>query len=154
MSAAFRFRLDPVLGHRERLESARAGDHARALADRLAAEGQRDELIARRDLTRDRLVREHASLDGDELRATYVHLDYLDRAIVAAQERVDACAAETERARLRLVDAAKDRKVLETLKERRREAFTLEASLADQRELDDLNARLHERATPLEGHSP
>ena len=33
----FHFRLDPVLGHRERVESERAADHARALADQLAA---------------------------------------------------------------------------------------------------------------------
>lgn len=149
----FRFRLDPVLGHRERVETEKAGEHARALRDKLAAEEQRDDLIGRRAATRDMLVRDHAKLDGDTLRATYVHLDYLDRAIVASQQRVDACAAETERARLRLVDAAKDRKVLETLKQRRREAFDLESSLADQRELDDLNARLHDRAKPIEGLS-
>ena len=149
----FRFRLDPVLGHRERIERERAGDHARALRDKVAAEQLRDDLAGRRTAARDMLVRDHAKLDGNTLNATYVHLDYLDRAIVAAQQRVDACAAETERARLRLVDAAKDRKVLETLKQRRREAFDLEAGLADQRELDDLNARLHERASPL-GASP
>jgi flagellar FliJ protein len=149
----FAFRLDPVLGHRERIEKERAGDHARALRDLVAAEQLRDELGGRRTAARDLLTREHAQLDVDTLRATYVHLDYLDRAIVAAQQRVDACAAETERARLRLVDAAKDRKVLETLKQRRREAFDLEAALADQRELDDLNARLYDRASPLEGIS-
>ena len=151
---AFKFRLEPVLGHRERLERERAGDHARALADRLAAEQDRDDIIRRREAARTRLVRDHASLDADTLRATYVHLDYLDRAIVAAQQRVDACADETERARLRLVGAARDRKVLEALKERRREAFDLDVALADQRELDDLNARLYERANPLEGLSP
>ena len=97
------------------------------------------------------LVREHAHFDAETLRSTYTHLDYLDRAIVASLQRVEACAAETERARARLVDAAKDRKVLETLKERRREAFQLDAALADQRELDDQNARLFDRAHPFEG---
>jgi flagellar protein FliJ len=148
---AFRFRLEPVLGHRERTEQERAGDHARAVGDQRAAERVRDDFIARRDASRAQLVRDHAQLDGDTLRATYVHLDYLDRAINGAQERVDACVAEVERARRKLVDAAKDRKVLETLKQRRREAFELDAALLEQRELDDLNARLHERVHPLEG---
>src|SRR6202163_4935289 len=128
--------------HRERIEYARVAEHGRALADQLAAERMRDHLLSNRDELRERLVREHARFDADTLRATYTHLDYLDRAIVAAQQRADACAAETERARRVLVEAARDRKVLETLKERRREAFVLDAALAEQRELDDMNARL------------
>ncbi len=147
----FAFRLDPVLGHRERVEQEKAGEHAQALSDQRAAERRRDDFISRRDAMRAQLSRDHAALDGETLRATYVHLDYLDRTIAAAQQRVEACVAEAERARLRLVDAAKDRKVLETLKQRRREAFELDASIADQRELDDLNARLYDRAHPLEG---
>ncbi|HEY0395505.1 MAG TPA: flagellar export protein FliJ [Candidatus Elarobacter sp.] len=150
----FTFRLDPVLGHRERVERERAADHARALADQLAAQRVLEDLATKRDALRARLMSEHARFDAERLRSTYTHLDYLDRAMVAAQQRVDACVAETERARQRLVDAAKDRKVLETLKEQRREAFQLDAALADQRELDDQNARAFERAQPSEGFSP
>ena len=149
----FKFRLDPVLSHRERVEQERSAEHGRALADQLAAEQLRDRLLSNRDELRDRLVRQHAAFDAETLRATYTHLDYLDRAIVAAGTRVDACAAETERARTRLVEAAKDRKVLDTLKDRRREAFDLETALADQRELDDQNARLFDRAHHSEGRS-
>ncbi len=150
----FTFELQPVLSHRERIEHERAAEHSRALEDQLRAERTRDELCTKRDALRARLVGEHAGFDVETLRSTYLHLDYLDRAIVAAQQRCDARAAETERARQRLVDAAKDRKVLETLKDRRREAFELEASLAEQRELDDQNARAFERAQPNEGFSP
>jgi flagellar FliJ protein len=150
----FRFRLDPVLGQRERVEQERAGDHARALAQQLAAQRMYDDVVERRDGLRMRLMREHAHFDAETLRSSYTHLDYLDRAILAAAQRVDACMAETELARVRLVEAARDRKVLETLKERRREAFQLDAALADQRELDDQNARLFDRAHPFEGLTP
>jgi len=150
----FRFRLEPVLGHRARIESERAGEHARTLADQLRAQRTVDDLSAKRDALRRRLVLEHAAFDAETLRSTYTHLDYLDRAMVAARQRLDACIAESERARLRLVDAARDRKVLETLKERRRETFQLDAALADQRELDDQNARLFDRAQAYEGFSP
>jgi|SRR5947209_34647 len=150
----FRFRLDPVLGLRERVEQERAGEHARALARQLAAQRAYDDIVERRDFLRVRLMREHAHFDAETLRSSYTHLDYLDRAIIAAQQRVDACLAETELARLRLVDAARDRNVLETLKDRRREAFRLDAALAEQRELDDQNARLFDRAHPFEGLTP
>ncbi len=151
---SFRFRLDPVLGQRERVERERAGEHARVVAEQLAAERFRDELVARRESTRASLRDGHAALDAETLRATYAHLEYLDRAIVAAQQRADACAAETARSQARLIEAARDRKVLETLKDRRREAYQLEAAHAEQRELDDQNARLFERADPFEGLRP
>ncbi|HZO92345.1 MAG TPA: flagellar export protein FliJ [Candidatus Baltobacteraceae bacterium] len=154
MSTKFRFRLDPVLEQRSRVERERAADHARAVKDLRAAEKQRDDLLAKRETLRERLVREHASFDVETLKATYTHLDYLDRALVPAHQRVAQCVAAAERTRLRLVDAAKDRKVLETLKERRREAFDLDVALADQRELDDQNARAFERANPVEGLMP
>ena len=150
----FRYRLDPVLGHRERVEQERAGEHARALAQQLAAQRMYDDVVERRDGLRIRLLREHAHFDAETLRSSYTHLDYLDRAIVAAQQRVDACLAATELARIRLVEAARDRKVLETLKERRREAFQRDAALADQRALDDQNARLFDRPHPFEGLTP
>jgi flagellar FliJ protein len=150
----FKFELEPVLSHRERIEHERAAEHSRALEEQLRAERSRDELCGKRDVLRARLVGEHASFDVETLRSTYLHLDYLDRAIVAAQQRCDARASETEQARQRLVDAAKDRKVLETLKDRRREAFELDAAIAEQRELDDQNARAFERTQPYEGFSP
>ena len=151
MPPRFRFRLDPVLGLRERTERERASEHARVLAEQLTEEQRRDSLIARRDDLRMQLMRDHNRWDADTLRMTYAHLAYLDRAIVEAHERVAAAAARTEEARLRLVAAAKDRKVLETLKDRRKEAFLEEVALYEQRELDDQNARSYDRAHPLEG---
>ena len=151
--ARFRFRLDPVLDQREHAENERAADHARALADQLTAQRVHDELLDKRDALRGQLLAEHAAFDAETLRATYAHLDYLDRALAASQQRVDACLAETERARERLVDAAKDRKVLSTLKDRRRETFDRDAALAEQRELDDANARAFERIHHTRGRT-
>jgi len=150
----FRFRLDPVLGQRERVETERAGEHARTLADQLAAQQTHDALLERRHALRAQLTADHATFDVETLRATYAHLDYLDRALAASQQRVNACVAATERARQRLVVAAKDRKVLATLKDRRRESFDRDVALAEQRELDDANARAYERTTQTEGRDP
>lgn len=150
MPPVFRFRLKPVLELRERTEQQRASEHAAALDAQLAAERARDGFILRRDRLREELVREHGGLDVATLRATYAHLDYLDRAIIDADVRVAECIRETETARLTLVEAAKERKVLETLRERRREAHDEEAALVEHRELDDMNARIFDRAA-LEG---
>ena len=46
-----------------------------------------------------------------------------------------------------LLEKAKATKILETLRERRRNAFDLEAASIEQREMDEINARRFDRAT-------
>ena len=149
--ARFHFRLEPVLGHRERIESEKQRVFAEKLRDVVQAEADRDAAAGRRDAMRETLRRDHKSLDVDTLRATYAHLDYLDRLIVALEERLAACRAEADRAHAALIAAAKDRKVLETLKAQRRDAYDAQAALAEQRELDDANARAFGRTKLQQG---
>lgn len=151
MARRFTFRLQPVLEHRQRLEDEQARVLAVAAEELRRATDARDDLVAQRDRLRDEIVRDHASFDLDRLRATYAHLRWLDGEIISADERVDACWATMERQRLVLVEKSRDRQVLAKLRERTREAFRAEAARADQRELDDLNARAHERAHPSQG---
>jgi flagellar export protein FliJ len=153
MPQRFIFSLEPVLDHRERVEDGRKRELASAQRAAMQAEANRLQLIARRDAIRDQLQAAHGSLDAVELRSSYAHLDYLDRAIQAAAGRVAAARSNEERARGMLIIATKDKKVLDTLKTRRREAHDSEAAQAGQRELDDLNARAFSRAH-LKGSSP
>ena len=149
--AAFKFRLDAVLKHRENIERERQGQHAKMQAALVSAQLQRDDLLGRRDLCRQKLADEHTAMAVDDLRAIYVHLDFLDRALVASDQRVAQCAAAADRTRLALVDAARDRKVLDTLRERQAEAHAVELAQYEQRESDDQNARIFERAAASEG---
>jgi flagellar export protein FliJ len=146
MAGRFKFSLEPVLGHRERIEDGRKREFAAAQRARFQAEDAYRQLIVRRDTIRERLQTGHNELDAVELRASYTHLDYLDRAIAAATGRVAAAVANEDRARGVLVVATQDKQVLETLKTRRREAHDSEVARATQRELDDLNARAFSRA--------
>jgi flagellar FliJ protein len=143
--ARFTFSLQPVLEHRGRLEDEQQVVLAVALTHVRDAERYRDALIARRDAMRTELHNRHNEMDVVELRATYAHCEYLDREIVNQHEVVDRVrqAAEVERAKL--VEATKDKKVLETLKTRRRETFEAEAATVEQNALDDINARLFDR---------
>ncbi|BDE06034.1 hypothetical protein WPS_13100 [Vulcanimicrobium alpinum] len=136
---AFRFFLDPVLRHRERIERVRAAEHAHKVADQRESQRVLDCLTASREAARTALLGGQGKLEAISLRATYTYLDYLDRVIVAARQRLDACAAGTDASRHHLGAAVRARKALETLKERRREAHDLEAALAEQRDLDEFN---------------
>jgi flagellar export protein FliJ len=145
--ARFSFRLDPVLAHRRRLEEEHQLVFAAAMQRVYDAEWLRNDYAARRDAMRGRIQHEHATMSVDELRAAYAHCEYLDRAI-ATQDRVVIEArriADGERSAL--LEKAKDTKILETLRERRRNAFDLEAASIEQREMDEINARRFDRAT-------
>jgi flagellar export protein FliJ len=78
---------------------------------------------------------------------TYAYCEYLERQIRAQETLIARLRGEAQEALARLLDAVKERRVLATLKDRRREAFEIELAAREQRELDDLNARRYDRAS-------
>jgi flagellar protein FliJ len=143
--ARFTFNLQPVLEHRGRLEDEQQVVLAVALTHVRDAERYRDALISRRDAMRSALHTRHNEMDVVELRATYAHCEYLDREIVTQHEVVNRVRQAADLERAKLVEVTKDKKVLETLKTRRRETFEAEAATVEQNALDDINARLFDR---------
>lgn len=147
----FAFRLEPVLGHRQRLEDEQQLVFAAALAELREAEAVREGHIAKRREMHERLRRHHREMDVVELRASYAHCDFLERSIVAQEDVITEKRVAVDRERIELVAKSKDKKVLETLKQRRRETFEAEASAVEQQEGDEINARRYDRAiTPWE----
>jgi len=142
----FAFALQPVLEHRERIEDEK--QQVVAMRQRAVDEAERD--LRRLDdefrTNSTELRTKHKDLDADELRLFYAHLQYIDRCIVAQIRVVAERRVELDRARTDLLAASKDRKVVEKLKDRRREAHVLEEMRLEQNELDDTNARRYSRA--------
>jgi flagellar protein FliJ len=141
----FSFALQPVLDHRKRIEDEkqlvvavrkRALDEAEAERARLDNEFRRHAAILRD---------KHSELETRELQSIYAHLQFLDRCIVAQIRIVAERRVALDRARNELLAASKEKKVVEKLKERRREAFVQEEQRVEQKELDDGNARRYER---------
>jgi flagellar export protein FliJ len=149
----FTFRLDPVLEHRQRLEDEQQRALAAVLLELHQAEVQRDDYIKRRAEMRDRLIAHHADMDSVDLRATYAHCDYLDRSIVSQQAIVDYVRAKADKERAKLVLKVQDKKVLEVLKERRRETFESEVTAREQAESDEINSRHYHGSTTGETSS-
>ena len=141
----FNFALQPVLDHRKRKEDEkqlivaarkRAVDEAEHELARLNEEF-RSHTIALRT--------KHKQLDVREMQSFYAHLQFLDRCIVAQIRIVAERRVALDRARADLLAASREKKVVEKLKERRREAFVLEEQRIEQKELDDGNARRYGR---------
>ncbi len=141
----FAFRLDPVLDHRQRLEDEQQIVLAAAVSALRSAESVRNDYIARRGQMRERIRLHHGEMESVELRATYAHCAYLDRAIVAQQRVIDAARLRVDQERAELVVKTKEKKVLAVLKERRRETFESEAAATEQRESDEINSRSFDR---------
>jgi flagellar FliJ protein len=135
----FRFRLETVLTVRERREEAAAGELAlatsrevkqRQLLESLAREGESH----RRELQR-------LGAGGILARDLQMHQEYLlglgerlKRGAVDLAELED----QTDLCRERLIQAAKERKVLERLKARRRRLHLMEEGRRDQAMSDEL----------------
>lgn len=144
--ARFTFNLEPVLLHRDRLEKEQQVALAVAMTRVREAERYRDALMRRREEMRDRVLQHHAEMDLVELRATYAHCDWLDREILNQCAIIERVRTDADGERVKLVAKTKDKKVLEILKTRRREAFEAEAATIEQTQLDDINARIFDRA--------
>ena len=148
MSRRFQFALEPVLAHRKRIEEERQQEVAVAQRALNEATAQLLDLHDKYRRYTKSLHDDHKSFDGEQLRLYYAHLEFLDRAITEQEAVVSQRKAEHEATRVRLLEAAKEKKALEKLKERRREAHLAAQALIEQKEMDDNNARRYARSSP------
>ncbi|MDQ2679761.1 MAG: flagellar export protein FliJ [Candidatus Eremiobacteraeota bacterium] len=153
MSRRFVFALQPVLAQRERAEA----EKQRVLAQRQRVlNDAKASLAALHNEFREysgALRDKHRSFTTEELRLYYAHLEFLDRAIAAAEETAATAQHAFDRARDELLAASKERKAIEKLKEKRHASHVAEENALEQRELDDGNARRFGRAQLEHGSS-
>lgn len=147
----FRFRLQTVLDHRDRIERDKQRLLALTQRELFEAETRLQEKRDDYERTGEELRAKHAELDAAGLYNYYAHMDFVLRAIREIEVQVAVLALDVERAKGALLAARKDRKILETLKDRRRATFENEQAANEQKLLDDLNARRHGRESSLGG---
>ena len=70
-------------------------------------------------------------------------VDFASRVIVNAQAKIDSMEPEIQRVRERLIEATKERRVIEWLKEKRWNEYLYELNREIQKEQDDLNRRMY-----------
>src|ERR1700756_5400297 len=124
----FVFSLQPVLDQRQRVEDENqqiVAQRRRSLDD---AEAELRRLNNDFRASSERLRGAHRELTAEELRLHYAHLSFLDRTIVAQIQIVAERRVALDRARADLLAASKERKVVEKLKDRRKEAHLAEAA--------------------------
>lgn len=137
--ARFAFRLQPILGLKEKIEDLKRNEFGRAVAQ-LAAERQKKldmELMKSETIAgfRESIAQ---GINPDDIRQHNVFIDKLKQ-MIQVQERVIILAeAFVEEKRLELIEAMREKKTLETLKEHRFEEYLEEEKRAEGKMVDEL----------------
>ena len=147
MAKRFQFPLQTLLRQRELVEERRKRELADALRrvdeERLRLEDFRKE----REATQTELnaVYRDASRFG-EVVDVMRYMTMLDREIHASGERLKGLEAEADKRRAALVVAQRERRVVELVKERKFEEWKREVAREEQKRVDDMAIRAHDRA--------
>jgi flagellar protein FliJ len=143
----FRFNLERVRALRERAEEQAREALAGVMATRQDGEVALD--TAAEALERAHAARRHAAFggraSGSDLRATQAWLERSERAVHVAALHLDRCDAELDARRAAFEHAARQRGVLERLKERRHADHVRHARRAEGAILDELALGMHRR---------
>lgn len=138
----FTYRLEPLLRIKSHLEKQRQKEHAAVLMQALRQKEHLAQIESDRQTT---IGHQRAIATGTvsayRLQVATRYLLKLRRDTMSGEELLKGLERETDRRRLLLVDATKQKKIFEKLKERRREEFVAEFELTEKKELDEIATR-------------
>lgn len=136
---AFRFRLQAVLEHRRHQQEAAMAELAVKLGSQTQCEQQIAWLEKEFRAARGQLgLRQSGSMAAKDFVLANEYLTVLRLTALREQARLPALRAETEQARLKLVEADRRCRVLEKLRQRHKEAYDRQEMLKEQRLLDEV----------------
>ncbi len=135
---AFKFRLKPLLRHREFKFRESQTAFASAESKRIRIVDDIEEL--REKIRSEGLKFEHEQETGIETpRYLYfrAYLDNLDRELLKLYKELEKAAREAEARQIEMIECDKEVKVLESIETRDREAYNYQVSRAEQKKLDE-----------------
>lgn len=133
----FRFRLEKILGLRERAEKEAARRLSELLNRRQACIREMERMgRERRRLIVRREELQHGKVQPASLQQNRYQIIVLDRAADFARERLAGLEAVLIAAREELTEKSRERKLIEKLQEKRRQEFELEERRRERREQD------------------
>lgn len=142
-----KFRLQSVLDLKQRLEDAQQRELATLTQQRLRAE-EALQYLARQQHEQEEALASRVNggqLHVDGVRSALAYIEGVRASITAERDRAAALEARIRDSRTRLTEIARERNVLERLRERHLEAETVEAGRRDQRAADELTSQRYAR---------
>lgn len=135
----FKFKLASVLSLKEKIEDSKKRELGAATLykDRLISE--KLELVATREKVMEEVKAYNSKIvDVQSIRAFNVYNDYMKQAIEVKHKEVQEAQKKVEEKRVALLEAVKERKILDNLKDIQNEVFMEEEKRGEQRILDDI----------------
>lgn len=144
---AFKFRLDPVVSLKKRAEDRRKTELAHARKELGTKETHLVNLFEHRKACQKRIVPELecSNLDVPGKLVYYAYMERITDEIADQANAVEQSREEVESKRELLLASSREKKALETLKDRMKERFTRSAKKAEQASLDETAGKLHSR---------
>lgn len=154
MAKRFRFNLEAVLRYREITEDRRKREYMEA--NRAVTE----ERLRREEMQRERTAMQEEIVRGFEKQepfqsvvASYNTIGRIENAVSESLRREQRLQAELEEKRKAMVAARMDTRIMESLKERRKEEFLREEDRIEQTVLDELSLQQQGRRKREEAHA-
>lgn len=130
----YQFRMEKVLEFRSSVEKSKVEDYAK-INIRLSREQEHLEDLEAQFVERQK----SPAPDVSAMKMNFLYREQLKAQLDRQKDRVKEVSVSLEQARGRLVEARKDRKIMENLKDKDRERFTQAAIMKEQKELDDMS---------------
>lgn len=131
---SYQFKMEKVLEYRENVEKAKVEDYTR-IHYKLMKE---QEALKRLQDTLEEKKKEKTK-DLNSMKLGFLYKEKLKAEVSRQTDRVAAMEKKAEAAQTVLIEARKDRKIMEMLKEKDQEKHRLDLLNTEQKELDDLN---------------
>jgi len=136
----YKFKMEKILDYKNSVEKSRTEDYLKA-SHHLAKE--KDEL-EQLTLAYDKQNQEKKG-DLSQMKMQFLYKEKLKTALFHQEKKVEVLSTRVEDARGHLIEARKDRKIMENLKEKDRERYRMEILASEQKELDDLSIMKYAR---------
>lgn len=135
----FKFKLASVLSLKEKIEDSKKRELGAATLHKERLLSEKLELVERREEAV-QAVKKHNSktVDVQSLREFNTYNAYMEQAIELKNKEVQEAQKKVEEKREALLEAVKERKILDNLKEIQNEVFMEEEKREEQRILDDI----------------
>ncbi len=131
----YKFALDSVLSWRESQEE----DAKRDFLVSQEAQRQQETILENYIAASEEIKNDAVNyLDINSLRQQYIYKNHLENEIIKQQETVDHFSIETEKMKEVFVDAQKERKIMDRLKEKHHDAYMFVQKTEEQKELDEM----------------
>ena len=143
----FEFKLQKLLELRAIKEKEIQGELAQILGiqnrERLRQKEYREKVLGEKDKYREKVLSGKYSYMDALMFERFV--EFADRVIALSQDKIDSMEPEIAKIRERLIEASRERKVIEKLKEKRWNEYVYEMNREIGKENDDMNQKIHQR---------